>query len=135
MVISSYYEGKGFNNYKESSGFKNGTVPKSYNLQNNNCTYISSIYTFLWLETKLLKRQIKMQIGKSTLIILFIKEKMPTLAGKKHLSVHFFLRGPRLFHLSTEKVRVRSVGIGHQSGYSRADTINKHIYKRLNKFP
>ena len=47
---------------------------------------------------------------------------MPTLAGSKHLSFHFFLDGPRLLQLSTEKVRVRSVGNGHQSGYSRADT-------------
>ena len=56
---------------------------------------------------------------------------MPTLAGNKHPSVHFFLHGPRLFHLSTERVRVRSVGKGYQSGYSRADTINK----RSKKFP
>ena len=28
---------------------------------------------------------------------------MPTLAGNKHLSVHFFPNGPGLFHLSTEK--------------------------------
>ena len=26
-----------------------------------------------------------------------------TLAGNEHLSVHFFLHGPRIFHLSTEK--------------------------------
>ena len=50
---------------------------------------------------------------------------MPTLAGNKHPSVHFFLHGPRLSHLSTKKVRVRSVGNGHQTGYSRGDTINK----------
>ena len=75
---------------------------------------------------KLFTRQVKVQIGKSTLIILFIKERMPTLAGNKHPSVRFFLHGPRLFHLSTEKVRVRSVGNGHQSGYSRVDTINKN---------
>ena len=55
---------------------------------------------------------------------------MPTLAGNKHTSVHFFLHGPRLFHPSTEKVRVRSVGNGNQSGYSRTDTINKNINKR-----
>ena len=79
--------------------------------------------------------QIKVQIGKSILIILFTKEKMPTPAGIKHSSVHFFLHGPHLFHLSTEKVRVRSVGKGHQSGYSRADTINKNISTRSNKFP
>ena len=55
---------------------------------------------------------------------------MPTFAGNKHPSVHFFLHGPRLFHLSKEKVRVQSVGNGHQSGYYRADTINKNISKR-----
>ena len=33
---------------------------------------------------------------------------MATLAANKHLSVHFFLHGPRLFHNSTEKVRVQS---------------------------
>ena len=54
---------------------------------------------------------------------------MPTLAGNKHLSVHFFPHGPRPFHLSTEKGTVRSVGNGHQSGYSRADIINKNINK------
>ena len=50
---------------------------------------------------------------------------MPTLAGNKHPFVHFFPHGPRLFHLPTEKVRVRFVGNGHQSGYSRADTMKK----------
>ena len=64
-----------------------------------------------------------------------MKEKMPTLTGYKHPSVHFFLHGLRFFHLSTEKVRVRSVGNGHQSGHSRADTINKNINKRSKKFP
>ena len=54
---------------------------------------------------------------------------MPALAGKKHLSFHFFLHGPRLLHLSTERVRVRSVGNGHQSAHSRADTINNNIIK------
>ena len=67
---------------------------------------------------------------------------MLTLAGNKHHSVHLFLHRPRLFHLSTEKVRVRSVGNGHQSGCSCADTIKKtrtkderHFQKRkkLNK--
>ena len=52
---------------------------------------------------------------------------MPTLAGNKHISVHFFPHAPRPSHLSTEKSTVRSVGNGYQSGYSRADTINKNI--------
>ena len=60
---------------------------------------------------------------------------MPTLAGNKHSSIHFFPHGLRPFHPSTEKVRVRSVGNGHQSGYSRADTINSDINQRSKVFP
>ena len=60
---------------------------------------------------------------------------MPTLVGNEHLSVHFFPHGPRLFHLSIEKSTVRSVGNGHQSGYSRADIISKNINKRSKVFP
>ena len=59
---------------------------------------------------------------------------MPILAGNKHLSVHFFLHRPRLFHPPMEKVRVESVRNGHQSGYSRTDTINININKRSKKF-
>ena len=102
---------------------------------NKNSVFISPIYTFPWRETWLFTGQFDVQIGKSTLIILFIKEKMPTFAGNKHPSVHLFLHGPRLFHLSTEKVRVRSVRNEHQSGYSRADTININITKRSKIFP
>ena len=118
-----------FKKYKQSSDFINSTIQKTYHLSYNNCTFISPINTFPWRETWIFTRQIKVQIGKSTLIILFIKEKMPTLAGNKHPSIHFFLHGPRLFHLSTEKVRVRSIGNGHQSGFSRADRINNNINK------
>ena len=60
---------------------------------------------------------------------------MPTLAGNKHLSIHFLPHGPRPSHLSTEKSTVRSVGNGDQSGYPRADTINKNINKRSKIFP
>ena len=60
---------------------------------------------------------------------------MPTLAGNKHSSVHFFPHGPRPFHLSTGKGTVRSVGNGHQSDYSRADTINRNINKKSKIFP
>ena len=55
---------------------------------------------------------------------------MPTPAGNKHLSVHFFPHGPRLSHLPTGKSTVRSVRNGHQIGYSGADIINKDINKR-----
>ena len=60
---------------------------------------------------------------------------MLTLAGNKHPSVPFFPHGPRPFRLSTGKSTVRSVGNGHQSGYSRADIINENINKRSNVFP
>ena len=60
---------------------------------------------------------------------------MPTLAGNKLLSIHFFPHGSRPFHLSTEKSAVRSVGNGHQSGYSRADRINNNINTRSKVFP
>ena len=56
---------------------------------------------------------------------------MPTLAGNKHPSIHFLPHGPRPFHLSTEKSTVRSVGNGHQSGYSLADAINKNTNKKI----
>ena len=95
-----------------------------------NSTFISPIYTFPWQKTYLFTRQIKVQIGKSTSIEIFIKGKLPTSAGNKHPSVHIFFHGARLFHLSMEKVRVRVVGNGHQNGYSRADTKNNNIYKR-----
>ena len=60
---------------------------------------------------------------------------MPTLAGEKHLSINFLPQVPRTFHLSTEKSTVRSVGNGHQSGYSYADTINSDINQRSKVFP
>ena len=66
--------------------------------------------------------------------IIYQRERMPTLAGNKHPSVHFFPHGPRLFHLSAEKYGP-SVGSGHQSGYSRADIINNNINKRSKLFP
>ena len=88
------------------------------------------IYTFPSRERERFTRQIKVQIGKSTLIVLYTKGKMPILARNKYLSVHLFLYGSRLLHLSTEKVRVRSVRNGHQSVYSPANTLNKNINKR-----
>ena len=79
------------------------TLLKGYKLYNNNSNFISPIYTFHWRKTQLFTRQIKVQIGKSFLITLSIKGKMPTLAGNKHLSVHFFLHGPRLSIFRQEK--------------------------------
>ena len=59
---------------------------------------------------------------------------MPTLAGNKHQSVHFFPCRPRLFDLSMENIRVWSIGNGYQNAYSRADAINKNLNKCLKRF-
>ena len=67
-------------------------------------------------------------------LVIYQGERMPTLAGNKHPSVHFFPHGPRLFHLLTEKSTVRSVGNGHQNGYSRANIINTNIDKNQSCF-
>ena len=37
-------------NMQQSQYFIKGTIPKGYNLYNNNCTFISPIYTFPWRE-------------------------------------------------------------------------------------
>ena len=50
-------------------------------------------------------RQVKVQIVKKDFNHINCREKMPTLAGIRHLSIHFFSQKPRLFHLSTEHVR------------------------------
>ena len=81
VIVSSIYEGKGLQINTTVKDFK-GTVPNSYNLYNNICTFISPIYTFPWRETYLFTRQIKVQIGKSTLTILSIKGKDAESGGK-----------------------------------------------------
>ena len=60
---------------------------------------------------------------------------MPTLARNKHPSVHYFPHDRDFSIFRQEKVHVRSVGNGHQSGYSNADIINKDINKRSKTFP
>ena len=109
---------------------------KGCNIYNNNCTFISPIYTFPWRGNIIVYAPDQGTIReKYHNHIIHQREKMPTLAGNKHPSVHFFPHGPRLSHLLTEKSTVRSVGKGHQSGYSRADTLNKSINRRSKIFP
>ena len=99
---------------------QNSTLPKGCNLYNNNSTFIARFYTFPWREKKLFTRQIKVQIWKNTLITLFMKEKMLTLAGIKQFFLFFSsFTDLVFFHLSTKKLRVRPVGNGRQSDYSQ----------------
>ena len=52
-MVSSKFEGKSFQQIQTAKMIfiKNGTIPKGYQLYNNNCTFISPIYTFPWRET------------------------------------------------------------------------------------
>ena len=54
---------------------------------------------------------------------------MPTLAGNKRLSIQLSFHMLRHFRLLTEKVRAYSVKNGHQSAYSRANTLSKSTNK------
>ena len=96
VLISSYYEANRFSvKTKQLTISTKGTIPEGYHLYSNNCLFLPPIYTSPWWESYLLPRQIEVQLGENTSIILSSKEKLPTLAGKKHLSVHFFLHGLR----------------------------------------
>ena len=108
---------------------------KATNLSNNISTFVSPIYTFSLAANAIAYTPTQGTNREKYFNYINYKGKMPTLAGNKHLSVHFFLHGPRLFYLSTERVRVQSVRNGHQSGYSRADTIKNNINKDQTVFP
>ena len=119
----------------KSDFLKTDTILKASNLYKNNCTFISPIYTFPWRETYLFACQNKVQKVKSSLIIIFINRKgcrlwreintFPSISSLTDRNVCSFRR----------KSTVRCVGNGHQSGYSRADIINKNISKRSKVFP
>ena len=118
--------------YEEKVSMKTKTVNDSNN--HNFSIFVSPVFTFPLAGNIIFYTPNQVEMGKSTLVIIFIMERLPTLAKNKHLSVHFFLQGPRLFCLSIEKVQVQSVRSGHQSGYFRADTINNNINRRSKKF-
>ena len=121
--------GKSLNKIQTVDDLK-GTTPEGYNLYNINSSFVSTISTFPWRETYIFDTPNQVTSREKYFNHNIYKGKMPTSAVSKHPSIQFFLHGPRLFHLSTEKVWIRSFGNGHQSGYSRADTINKNINKR-----
>ena len=109
-------------------------IPRVTIHYNNNNTSVSPIYTFSLAGNIIVYMPNQGTNGKKYFNHIVYKGAMPTLVGNKHLSVQFFLYGPRPFHLSTEKVRVQSVRNGHQSGCFRADTKNNNINKRSNRF-
>ena len=84
IKVSSNSEGIKFQQFKKSKKviLKRVTILKVAILYTNNCTFISPLYTFPWRGTKLFTRQIKVQLGKSTLNIVFIKGKDADSGGK-----------------------------------------------------
>ena len=84
--------------------FRNKCNTKGYELYIFIKMLVSAIYTFSLAGNLIFQTPIRgTKMGKSTLMISLIKEKLPILAGNTHLSVLFFLHGLRLFHISTEK--------------------------------
>ena len=134
-MVSSKSEGKRFQrNQTVKMIIKGGTIPKNYNLYNNN--YFCFYYLYLSLAGNIIvytpNQGTNREIGKSTLFLLFIKGKMPTLAGNKQLSIQFFLHGPRLFNLSTEK-RTGSIRRKGTSKWLFPRRHNKQKHKQKNK--
>ena len=109
------------------------TIPKATNSYNNNSTFVSPVYT-LSLAANIFVYTPNQGTNKGkSFIHLIYKGNSPTLTGNKHLSFQFFPLGPRLFHLSTEKVPVQSVRNVHQNGFPRNDTTKNNINKRSNR--
>ena len=123
---------KGFNKYKLSKVLE-AKIPEGYSLYIKNSNFISPICTFPLAGNIIVYKPNQGISREKYFNDIIIKGKMPILAVNKHFSDPFFLHGQRLFQLSTEKVRVRSVRNGHQSGCSRADTKNNNINKRSEK--
>ena len=55
-----------------------------------------------WRETQMFRRLVKVQSKEKYWTHVIYKEKIPTLAGNKHLSIQFFPHTPRLSHFLTK---------------------------------
>ena len=70
-----YSEEKKFQQKRTVNDVEFSTIPESRNLKQKNITFVSFIYTFSSAGNKVFYTQFKIQIGKSTFIMLSIKEK------------------------------------------------------------
>ena len=96
-------------------------VGKNYDKNN---TLVSLIYTFVLAGNIIIHTPTHSTKKQTFQIILVIEGKMPTLVGNEQLSIRFIPHRPHLFHIWTENVQVRFVGIDYESDYSCADTIS-----------
>ena len=133
MSISSIMSEK-FQSKQTVNVFKKiNTVPKAAKLYIDNNTSVSSTYTFS-LAGNIIVYTPNQSTNREQYFNHIYKEKMPTL---RELNTSPFISPfiDRVFSIFRQKkVRVQPVRNGHQSGYSRADTINNNINKRSNRF-
>ena len=81
---------------------KNEGNTKGYSLYNQNGTFVSPIYAFYLAGNIIVYTPIQGTNRRKDFERIVHEGKVPTLAGTKHLSVHFFFQKPRLFHHSAE---------------------------------
>ena len=113
---------------------KNITVTKATKFYSNSSSFVSPIYTISVAGNIIVYTPFPNRNSEKNFNQNLYKRKTHILAGSKHLCVQFFFHGPCVFHLSSEKLRVQSVRNEHQSGYSRAGTINNNINRISNGF-
>ena len=101
MPISSIMRENRFQQKQTVNDVKFSTIPKGYNLYNNNSTFVSSIYNFSLARNVIVYTPIQGTHREKYLSHIIYKGKLPTLAGNKHLSVHFSFHRPCLLHFST----------------------------------
>ena len=109
---------------------------KGYNLCINNSTFVSPIYTFSLAGNIIAYTPIRGTNSEDYFNHIIYKRKKIRLWREINSSPSISYFRDRVFSIfRRKKVRVRSVGSGQQSDYSRADTINKNIKKTSKIFP
>ena len=92
---------KGFNKSKQLIFSNFSRIPN--NLYNINNTFVSLNHTYFLVGNTIAYTTIQDTNREKYFIYISSKEKMPTLAENKHLSVKLFFHRPRLYPLSTEE--------------------------------
>ena len=119
------FEGKGCQRKQTVNDFRKWVqYQKARNLHiNNHPIFVSLIYTFSLAGNIFDFTPIQRTNREKYFNHIINKEKMPTPAGKKHLSFHFFFDIPRNFHLWTEK----------RAGLIRQKWISKWLFPHRHK--
>ena len=104
-MVSSKFEGKSFQRTQtvKMIFIKDGTIPKSYNLNNLDCTFFSYLYFSLAGNIIFYTPNQGTNREKYFSHTIYQRKDADSRGKQKHTSIHFFLHGPRVFHLSTEK--------------------------------